>query len=125
MQRTTGRAPTQLCRLAQVMPAAIETINWPSCRLGCRAWQTAFMTCGFTARTITSASAMAWALSSKVSMPCSAWMRLRVSAPGSLARICEASRPWARRPPIRLAAMLPAPMKAIRVLLMSGPCGKE
>jgi hypothetical protein len=26
-----------------------------------------------------------------------------------------------RRPPIRLAAMLPAPIKAIRVLLMSGP----
>src|SRR5437868_8037253 len=54
-------------------------------------------------------------------MPCSAWTLARVSAPGSLAQICAASSPLARRPPIRLAAMLPAPIKAIRVLLMTGP----
>ncbi|MNN67011.1 hypothetical protein D3C81_1826180 [compost metagenome] len=82
---------------------------------------TVFIACGLTASTTTLAPSMAWALSAKVSMPCSALTRARVSSPGSLARICAASRPLARRPPIRLAAMLPAPIKAIRVLLMSGP----
>src|SRR5471032_1767847 len=82
------------------------------------------MACGLTASTITSTPWIASALSAKVSMPCSVLTRARVSAPGSLARIWEASRPLARRPPIRLAAMLPAPIKAIRVLLMSGPCSE-
>jgi hypothetical protein len=40
----------------------------------------------------------------------------------ALARMWLASTPCARRPPIKLAAMLPAPMKAIRVLLMKDPC---
>jgi hypothetical protein len=48
--------------------------------------QTAFMTCGLTASTITSAPAMAWRCRRR-SMPCSA-ATARCSAPGSLARIC-------------------------------------
>src|SRR5690606_34537498 len=38
----------------------------------------------------------------------------------SLARMALASMPCARRPPIRLAAILPAPIKAMRGVLITG-----
>ncbi len=103
------------------MPAAMETISCSGFSAGAKAWHTAFMACGLTDRTTTSASATASALDSTTSMANSPAIFARCSAPGSLARICAAGTPWARRPPIRLAAMLPAPMNAMRGVLIGIP----
>ncbi|MNZ32534.1 hypothetical protein D3C78_498650 [compost metagenome] len=114
MQRTMACSPSQRSRLAQGMPAAMETISTPAGSAGARARQTSFITCGLTASTTMSAPAAAAALSSKTAMPCSPAMRWRCSACGSLAVMRSAGTLRAIRPPIRLVAMLPAPMKAMR-----------
>ena len=94
MQRTTGRGwPSQASRLAQGMPAAMETISCSGFSAGAKAWHTAFMACGLTDRTTTSASATASALDSTTSMANSPAIFARCSAPGSLARICAAGTP--------------------------------
>src|SRR3546814_8736650 len=63
---------------------------------------------------VCSSDLRASAFCATVWMPCSALIFARCSAPGSLARMASAATPLARSPPIRLAAMLPAPMKAMR-----------
>src|SRR5690606_9545498 len=77
------------------------------------------MTCGLTASTSTSHSRASSPLSLLVRMP--AWRARSASCCSlrSLAMIREASTPCCSRPPIRLEAMLPAPMNPMVGAVMS------
>ena len=98
-----------------VMPAAIETISGcADCTQSRNPSHTDFIICGLTARTMTFASRAASAFDACVAIAKSRASESRNSAFGSDASMFRADTPLRRSPPIRLRAMLPPPMKAIR-----------
>src|SRR5690606_33866422 len=120
MQRISGvSAPSQAARLSQVMPAAMEITSWPERRGAGSAAHTACMTCGLTDSTSTSQSRASSALSVVVWMPNWRCSRSSCSALVSLASIWPALKLFCSMPPMRLVAMLPAPMNPIRGVVIS------
>ena len=115
MARTTGAPPLQWSRLAQSMPAAMDsTKGMVGCaaKVGASAIRIGPNTWGFTASTTASAPSTAAALSSKSAMGPSAERASRQVGLGSETRRAVGSALLARRPPSRAWAMLPPPMKA-------------
>jgi hypothetical protein len=116
MQRTTATSPPSQSSICSTrIPAAIEMINGRRASAGSRRdSQTAFITCGFTARTHIVASRTASVLADDAATPncrASACARLLSGSP----TVNDAGSAPARiSPPIRLRAMLPPPMKAMR-----------
>src|SRR5579863_2389320 len=116
MARTIASPPPSQCsRSGAAMPAAMERTS------GLRAWTAAatlsaagFITCGFTANTTTSASCTAAAPSALIRTGIRLAMSARCSALGSETLMRPGLQPLATRPPTRLRAMLPPPMKAMR-----------
>ena len=114
MQRTTGSSPPSHCWIrATGMPAAMDTTSGrAACAGPASGSQAARMACGLTASSHSPAPATAGGPSSKPCTPKSATSAWRNSATGSATRMREVSKPRRDRPPIRLRAMLPPPMKA-------------
>src|SRR5688572_18433866 len=123
MARTSATSPpSQRPRSARRMPAATDTTSrLPSAIDVAIPAATRRTSCGFTAITIVSAPAAAAALSAVARMPYSRSSAALRAPTGSATVMKEASTPRARNAPIRLVAMFPPPMKAIRMRVPSGP----
>jgi hypothetical protein len=128
MQRTIAGAAmpasspsSQRASWLVVMPAAIEiTSGRLAADCDASASQTARITCGFGASSQIAAPSTAMALSSNTATPKSRASASRSSGTGSATRIADAGVPREIRPPIRLRAMLPPPMKAIVLGVTTG-----
>ena len=114
MARTMRPVPSHCAMLSVVMPAAT---------LRCRAWAVwgaaaaaaSLKVWGLTAQTTRSWPASAALAAGRASMPNLAFSASRAASKGSTTVIWLAGRPLAIRPPMMALAMLPPPMKAMRV----------
>src|SRR5207302_2888865 len=122
--RTTGDAPRQRSMASHGTPAATETMRWRAVVKGPISLNTAGMSCGFTARMITSLSAMSSALSRVVRTAKARASRARRLSLLLLVTVhCVGrSTPAAKTPRKSASAMFPAPMKPIvRSTCMAAP----
>src|SRR5690606_33189925 len=113
--RTTATSPpSQRSICPEVMPAATDTASGrAACAASASSRHTPGMTWGLTANIHTGAPCTASIADANVATPKSRSSASRVDWLGATTRMSPGAVPRPMRPPIRLRAMLPPPMKAI------------